>query len=352
MSARENKNFTRCSPIDVPYEDRKLHNDGILDSLMGYKEWFHYMGTFFVNENRLTFVVGFPSYLCGMGALGWISFNKKQYSFAGNPQIPGHYGFFDLTVHAEFNKSKNGYLIEYPKASPNSGYTGHVNGKFPDYTITVTTPELEVTISMHINSPKESVYTRNLCPWLIGGWFHSGDVTCLLEGTINGQNLGPVKGRGWYERNWAHIPLPPASWFWFMTHLENGDVFDLLVEKSMGIRIHYLDECWLYQNRTFCEIPYYEATIPEKVKRAIQKRDYSQIIEKKITCRGRTNTETFNVTATITDFRQYEFCNCCASIKWANFIIETEGEAHINGKDIDMKGWGAAEYAPILYWWC
>lgn len=354
VAYKEKKNRNRCSdPMDVAYEDKKLHNDGIFDSLMGYKEWFHYMATFSVDGKPLSFVLGFPKSLPGMGALGWISFDKNQYSLAGNPEKPGSPKFFKLETRGKFAEHEKGYTIEYPKTS--GEYRGHIKGVYPEYTIAIQTPELDITVTLRIDEPEKSVYTRKLCPWMSGGWFHSGDITAMLEGVVQGKEFkkGSVKGRGWYERNWAHVPVPlPASWFWFATHIETGEVFNLLIEKFLWKRVHYLDECWLYKKGTFYPFSDYKARSSDVLERAVEKRDYSSIIGEHIYCEGKNGENSFRLTATVTDFRQYEYLDVCSNVKWMNPIIETEGEAHIEGESIDMKGRGVAEQASILYWWC
>lgn len=343
--------------MNVPHEDKKLHNDGFFKSYMGYKEWFHYTGTFSVDGKLLAFVIGFPLHLRGMGALGWISYgdhnSRDQYSLAGNPQYNNCRGFFKLENRADFAHFAKKYEITYPEMVGGS-YSGHITGGYPDYTINLYTPELELEIKMKINSPDTSVVKRNLSPWINGGWFHSGDVAVSLKGTLAGKPVeAETKGKGWYERNWAHIPTPSAEWFWFMTHLDNGDVFNMLAEKCLNIQINYLNECWLYQKpQTFCDFSHYKAHIPPELKEAIKKQDYSDIIGKRICGKGKNKKNSFKVKATIVDFRQYEYQDCCASIKWANFILETEGEVTINSNPVSMNGQGVAEWAQIAYWWC
>ncbi len=345
--------------MNVAYEDSKLHNDGIFDSLMGYKEWFHYQGTFSVNGNPLTFVMGFPKSYTGMGVFGWISFEGKQYSLAGNTKDVDHDGFHELETTAEFGTLQKGYTLTYEAGStPEDTYKGHIEGVFPKYTIDVKTPDLDLVITMEINSPQISVAEREIFEWIpfnkrFASWFHSGDITASLKGTLQGKKVeADAKSRGWYERMWSKVMvLWPSEWFWFMVHLDNEAVFDLYVAKSIGIRVPPLDECWLYVKGVFHEFSCYNADFPRSLRDAMKKKEYSEVIGKCITCKGKNGGNSFEVKATITDFRQYEFQNYSADIKYTNFIFDTEGEAQINGNTIDMKGQGAAEWAPIRYWW-
>ncbi len=341
--------------MNIAHEDEKLHDDGIFDGLMGYKEWFHYLGTFYVSGNPLNFMLGFPCSYPGMGALGWISFEGNQYALAGN--TTNHNGFFEVETHAEFQQLSPGYRIEYPeKPASGSTYTGNVTGKYPDYAITIKTPQLDLEIKMSISSPASVTY-RIPFEWLplgerIAAWFHSGDITTSIKGTVLGKDITSTssKNTGWYERNWAKIPLPPSEWFWLMAHLDNGAVFDLLIESALGMRVHALDECWLYNHGGFHEFYNYQAQIPDSIKKAT-KTGYSKIIGECIKCYGKTGGNSFQLKATVTDFRRYEYCSYYAHIKWTNLILETEGKAIIDGSTIDMTGSGKAEIAPILYWW-
>jgi hypothetical protein len=345
--------------MDVAYEDRKLHDDGIFDGLMGYKEWIHYQGTFFVNGKPLALVMGFPRSYTGMGAFGWISFDGNQYSLAGNKDTDKN-GFFDLQrIPVHFSPSEPGYILQYTaEPEPHKVYDGTMRGAFPDYAIEVKTPDLDITIELSINS-SESIYQKEVFQWMpfkkrVASWFHSGDVAASLKGTIAGRPVTTDinKNRGWYERMWSKVVvLWPSEWLWFMAHLDNGAVFDLYTAKSAGMRMHPLDECWLYDTEVFHEFSHYEAEFPEDLKGAIQKRDYSEIVGKCIVCRGKNGGNSFDITATVTDFRQYEFRDYTADIKYTNFIFETDGKALIDGNAIDMKGRGAAERAPIKYWW-
>lgn len=175
----------------------------------------------------------------------------------------------------------------------------------------------------------------------------------MVEGTINGKDMVPVKGRGWYERNWDRIlVLGPSEWFWFMSHLDNGDVFDLLIEKTLGVRICFLDECWLYSKEKFHEFSCYDSRIPFRLRKAILIKNYSNIIGKKIYCRVKTGMHFNKITATVEDFRQYEYAHEDARIKWANFIIKTEGKIIVDDELINMAGRGVAEWARITYWKC
>lgn len=347
--------------MDVAYEDRKLHNDGIFDTLMGYKEWFHYQGTFSVHGDPLTFVLGFPKSYTGMGAFGWISYEGNQYSLAGNTKDVDHDGFYDLETTAAFKQlhDKKGYTLQYETGSTPEKYKGFIEGVFPRYTIDVKTPDLDLVITMEINSPQTSVAEKKVFEWMpcnkrFASWFHSGDITISLAGTVSGSKIdvGAEESRGWYERMWSKVVvLWPSEWFWFMVHLDNGDVFDLYIAKTMDTTVHPLDECWLYDKGIFYEFFRYNAHFPRELEEAIKKRKYSEIIGKCITCRGENEENSFEVRATITDFRQYEFNDYSANIKYTNFLFDTEGEAVIDGKTVDMKGQGAAERAPMLYWW-
>lgn len=350
--------------MNVPYEDRKLHNDGIFDSLLGYKEWFHYQGTFFVGEKPLTFVMGFPQSFTGLGVLGWVSFDNRQFSLAGNLEDEDHDGFFDLKTRAHYRKiqknGKKGYNLRYEGGpNPEETYKGNVEGIFPELTIDITTPDCDFVISMDINSPQTSVAQTEVFKQMpfrkrIASWFHSGDTTASVKGTIQDTDVTTTsnRNRGWYERMWSKVTvLWPSEWFWFMIHLDNGAVFDLYIATSMGLRVHSFDECWLYENGTFHRFTHYDGHVPENLGRAIAIQDYSEIIGERITCKGKEKDSSFQVDATITDFRQYEFHNYSANINYTNFIFETEGEAIIGGNTIDMKGRGVAEWAPMKYWW-
>lgn len=343
--------------MNVSYEDEKLHNDGIFDGLIGYKEWFHYVGTYYVDGDVLDFMLGFPVSLPGMGALGWISYKGNQYSLAGNTDCCREY--FNVKTRATFEGPLPGYKIDYPNP-PGAPYTGWIEGEYPDYTINVETPDVDVRISMRINLPDPSLpHTSVMCrrpfAWLplgdkISGWFHSGDVTTAITGTVAGEDVTTTHSRGWYERNWAKLPIPaPAEWFWLMTHLDNGAVFDLLIEKFLDTQIHHLDECWLYHNGTFHEFSNYWANVPSNVKTCIRK-GYSPVAGECITCGGKDG-DSFRLTATITDVRQYIACSYYVWIKWTNFILKTDGEAVIDGAPMSLKGHGRAEIARIFYWW-
>lgn len=341
--------------MNIPYEDEKLHNDGIFDGLFGYKEWFHYVGTYQVDGELLDFMLGFPASLPGMGALGWIAYKGNQYPLAGNINYCNQ--FFKIKTRAKFKGLSPGYTIDYP-TSPDTSYTGRVHGKYPDYTINLDTPHVDAQISMHINlpdPPHTSVMCKRPFAWLplgkkISGWFHSGDVTTSIRGTVAGEDVTTTYGKGWYERNWAKLPIPaPAEWFWLMTHTDNGAVFDLLIEKFLDIRIRQLDECWLYKDGTFHEFSNYWAKIPHNIERCIEK-GYRPIKGEVITCGGN-NGGSFHLKATITDVRQYVSCSYYVWIKWTNFILETDGEAVIDGTPISLKGHGKAEIARIKYWW-
>ncbi len=341
--------------MDVKCEDKKLHNDGIFDGFMGYREWFHYLCTFPVDGIPLTFMLGFVGSFLGWGTVGWISFNGKQYSLDGNTEDKDYDKFFDITTKAEVEQLDLGYKIEYPKKTKDStenAYTGWVEGNFPGYSMGVKTPELDISVTMTINKPTASIYQRTLSPWVSGGWFHSGDVAASLKGTIEGRTVASESNKGWYERNWSKIPiLWPSKWFWLVTHLDDGAVFDLLIETSMGVRIPFLDECWLYKGDTFHKFSDYQARSCETLEKAIGRKDYSKIVGECFTCNKKNKENSFKMTATITDFRQYEFRNYYAYIKWTNFLFETEGEARIDGKSLDLIGRGKAESAPIWYWW-
>jgi len=346
--------------MNVQYEDKKLHNDGIFDGFMGYKEWFHYQGTFFVDGKPLNFVLGFVrSYSC-WGVLGWISFDGKQFSLAGNIKDKDSYGVYKLRkFDVGFTSRENGYTFQYKtEPEPGSVYTGTVEGEFPEYKMNIKTPDLHIEIEMRINSPEISVYQEEIFEWMpfgkrISCWFHSGDITASMKGTVQGRKVtSGGENRGWYERQWSKVPvLWPSEWLFFMIHLDNGAVFDLYVVRSLGIRVQSLDECWLYENGTFHEFTDYDAHFSPNLKKAIKEKEYSEIVGNRITCSGSKSENSFNVDAVITDFRQYRFCSFYAAIKWNNFVFETEGEATIGGKTIDMKGRGIAEWAPIKYWW-
>jgi hypothetical protein len=347
--------------MNVAYEDKKLHNDGIFDSLMGYKEWFHYLGAFSVKGKPLTFMLGFPMSYTGMGAFGWISFDKKQYSLAGNLKDVNNDGFYELQrfpVH--FESSKTGYTLEYvAEPEPGKEYRGVIKGDYPHYTFDMKTPDISIIIKMTINEPQKSVFEKEVFEWMpfnkrLASWFHSGDVTISLKGTIGKDTVetGAEKSRGWYERMWSKVVvLWPSEWLWFMTHLDSGAVFDLYTAVSLGIRVHPLDECWLYKKGVFHEFSDYKAEFEKGLKEALKKKKFKDAIGKHIYCTGKEGEDSFNITATITDFRQYEFQDYSACIKYTNFVFETEGEAVINGDTQNMKGRGSAEWAPMKYWW-
>lgn len=352
--------------MNIAHEDTKLHDDGIFGSYMGYKEWFHYEGTFFVGKKLLTFVLGFPRSHPGTGALGWISFDNNQYSLAGNPEDGTYDKFFNLETRADIQPDPSGqkYTITY-KDLESGTYTGNITGEWPrnsttpTYIININTPEIdELTIALKLNS-LDSVFTREIpqytiCNKQITSWFHSGDITASLKGTIQGEDITSIteKNRGWYERMWAKIPVFwPSEWLWFMAHLDYGGVLDLYVAKTLGMRVHALDECWVYEREIFNQFSDYWIHFPEKLEEAVEKRDYSKILGECITCGGRNKGNSFLLKAYITDFRQYEFCSYYADIKWTNFIFETEGTAIIGSKTIDLKGQGVAERAPMNYWW-
>lgn len=341
--------------MDIECEDKKLHKDGIFDGLMGWREWFHYLCTFPVDGIPLTFMLGFVGSFPGWGTVGWISYNGKQYSLDGNTEDTDYNKFFEITTRAKVKPQDAGYRIDYPKkckGSAENAYTGHVEGNFPDYSIEVKTPELDLSVTMEIKKPTASIYQRTLSPWISGGWFHSGDVAATLNGTIEGHTVESDSNKGWYERNWSKIPiLLPAKWFWLVTHLDNGGILDLLIETFLGVRIRFLDECWLYRGETFHEFSDYRADFSEPLEKAIRRKDYSKIVGECFTCEGKNKGNSFEMTATITDFRQYEFRDYFAYIKWTNLLFETEGEARIEGKSLDLTGRGKAESAPIWYWW-
>jgi hypothetical protein len=340
--------------MDVAHEDWQIHGDGC-----GCREWFHYVATFFVNGTPLTFMLGFPRAREEMGALGWISFDGKQYSLAGNTAMNKD-GCYELKTHADFNLFSPGYMITYPKKEREDTrkdsiiYSGTVHGHFPDYQIEVNTPELHINIALSINS-RDSVFTRDLSPWIKGGWFHSGDVTASLEGTIAGKKVVSHTDMGWYERNWSKFPvIVPCEWFWLNTRLDKGGEFNLLVEKALDIRIPLLDECWLFYGGTFHEISDYQYNFSDPLKRALRNKNHTKIKDGKITCKGK-NKNPFNMTAFITDFRQYTFKNSDESsfrarVTWTNFSVRTEGSTEMDGTTVDMNGQGFAERALIWYW--
>jgi hypothetical protein len=136
-----------------------------------------------------------------------------------------------------------------------------------------------------------------------------------------------------------------------MAHLENGYIFDLYTAKSLGLQVHPLDECWLYHDGTFSLFTHYESQFPEGLQTAIENKNYPAIIGKCITYRGRNGKNRFEAKAKITGFRRYEFRDYSANIKYTNFIFDMSGNAVIDGDTIDMKGRGAAEWAPMKYWW-
>ena len=340
--------------MDVASEDWQIHGNGC-----GYREWFHYVATFFVNGTPLTFMLGFPQAREKMGALGWISFHGKQYSLAGNTAINKN-GYYELKTHADFKPLSPGYKITYPRKEGKNTendvtvYSGTVHGRFPDYQIEVNTPELHLNIALSINS-RDSVFTKNLSPLINGGWFHSGDVTASLEGTIAEKKVVSHSTNGWYERNWSKIPLiVPCEWFWLNTHLDKGGEFNLLVEKALDIRIPLLDECWLYKKGVFHEIFDYNYSFSTSLKRALRTNNNTTIKNEKITCKGK-NKNPFNMTAFIIDFRQYTFkpldeSSFRARVTWTNFSVRTEGSIKMDGTTVDMSGQGFAERAFIWYW--
>lgn len=336
--------------MDIKYEDKKLHKDGILRGLFGYKEWFHFAGNLTVRGKPLTFMIGFPKSLPGMGALGWVSFDGAQYSLAGNKDQTKD-NFFNVTTHAEFSPTSSGYCLKYP-VSPSdtkTGYTGTIIGDYPKYTLDCKTPDLDIMIEMSILAEK-SVIEKELFLWMpdqkrVASWFHSGDITVTLEGTLNQETLS-CQGKGWYERMWSKVMvLWPSEWLFFMAHLDTGGVFDLLCEKTLGKQIRLLNECWLYHGN-LVKFPHYWIKFPESLN------DYHDYIGKKITCRGYNNSgDSFEIIATITDFRQYKARRYYSNMKWLNYICEIEGEAEIKGKTVDLAGRAYAEKAPIKYWW-
>lgn len=105
--------------MDIQHEDAKLHDDGIFDGFIGYKEWFHYEGTFFVDGIPLTFVLGFPRSCPGAGVVGWISYKtpqseKHQFSLDGNPPDNSIPGFFKLETRAHIQPNPpHQYTIQY-----------------------------------------------------------------------------------------------------------------------------------------------------------------------------------------------------------------------------------------------
>ncbi len=346
--------------MDVVKEDKKLHDDGIFGKLMGYKEWFHYLGIFWVNGEPLTFMLGTPMSFTGRGAFGWISYKGNQYSLAGNKDTDKN-GFFDLQrIQVPFEPTETGYQLWYI-AEPDIGavYKGVITGAFPDYTFTMKTPDINTEITMRIEVPRHSVYQKEVFEWMpdekrLASWFHSGDVTASITGTIGGKDVTSTdeRNRGWYERMWSKVVvLWPSDWLWFMVHLDNGAVFDLYQAKTIDMCVHPLDECWVYQDQIFHEFPQYTIALPRDLEKAIENKDYNSILDKCIRCEGKNKENSFTIDATVTDFRQYEFHDYSANIKYINFMFETAGEAVIDGSSIDMKGRGAAEWAPILYWW-
>ncbi len=371
--------------MDVQYEDTKLHDDGILDGFIGYKEWFHYEGTFFVDGIPLTFVIGFPRSCGGAGVIGWISYKspqsgKTQFSLDENPPDEDNEGFFKLETRANIRPkpSEALYIITYPrtkKDSPDNGdsypkndknsdpdvYEGTVTGQWPNkkengnpcYTITVKTPDLRLTITMDYNP--HSVIAQEPCCHLVGGWFHTGKVNASITGKIEGNPIDAHTQMAWYERNWSKLPVFwPSQWLWFMAHLDNGSVFDSLEISTMGVRVPYFNECWLYLDETLYEFPHYWVHFPETVEEAIREKDYSRIVKEKkecITCGGRNEENSFLLQAAIVDFRQYTVQKIYASINWTNFILEITGKAIINGDTILLNGRGVAERTPMCYWW-
>ncbi len=344
--------------MDVVREDGKLHNDGICESLMGYKEWFHYQGTFFIKGKPLSFVMGFPRSFTGMGALGWISYNGKQYALTPSKDKDKD-GFYDLErFFVEFESFKTGYFLWYiAEPSPFKVYHGVIKGEYPRYVLDIQTPDLHIEITMVIT--QGSVFQKEVFPWMpfgkrIASWFHSGDIKASLKGTIKGEDIisEDERNRAWYERMWSKVPvLWPSRWLWFMSHLDNGAVFDLYTAESLGVRIHPFDECWLYLGGKFYEFSDYKASFPKELEDAVKSRDCAGIKDKYIHCEGKNGRNSFEVDARITDFRQYEFHDYSADVKYTNFLFETKGEARIGDSVIDMKGRGAAERAPIKYWW-
>lgn len=346
--------------MDIKYEDKKLHDDGIFDSLMGYKEWFHFLGTFFVDETPLSFMLGFPRSFTGMGAFGWIAFRKKQYSLVGNPDQDKD-GFFDLQrIPVKVQTRKAGYELWYiAEPQPRRIYHGIITGEFPHYTLDIETPEIDIEMDMKIKLNPYSIATKEVFHWMpfdkrIASWFHSGDVTASLKGTIKGEDVTTSnrKNRGWYERMWSKIPvLWPSKWLWFMSHLDTGAVLDLYIATTLGIRVPVFNECWLYINGKFHPFREYTAEFPHTLETAIGEKRFLDILGERIHCKGYDKDNSFDITAEITDFRQYEFCDYSARVKYTNFFFETTGTAVIDGATMDLKGRGAAERAPMLYWW-
>lgn len=149
----------------------------------------------------------------------------------------------------------------------------------PHYIITITTPELELTITMDYHLP--SVVAREPCCRFIGGWFHTGKVRASITGKIEGTPINAHTHMGWYERNWSKLPVFwPSQWLWFMTHLDNGGVFDILEISTMGVRVPSLNECWLYMDNTLYDFPFYWIHFPERLEKAIIEKDYSTIVKK------------------------------------------------------------------------
>ncbi|MBU6996284.1 MAG: hypothetical protein HXS41_00240 [Theionarchaea archaeon] len=346
--------------MDVRYEDKKLHDDGIFDSLMGYKEWFHFLGTFFVDETPLSFMLGFPRSYTGMGAFGWIAFQKKQYSLVGNPDQDKD-GFFDLQrIPVKFRSMKSGYELWYvAEPQPRRIYHGMITGEYPHYALEIETPLVDIEIDMKIELDPCSIASKEVFQWMpcnkrIASWFHSGDVTASLKGTIGGEDVTTRKrkNRGWYERMWSKISVCwPSKWLWFMSHLSTGAVLDLYIATTGGIRVRPFNECWLYMNGTFHPFREYTAAFPDTLEAAIRDKKYRNILGEKIHCTGHDGDNSFDITAEITDFRQYEYNDYSARVKYTNFFFETTGTAVIDGTHVDLEGRGAAERAPMLYWW-
>ncbi|MBU7015197.1 MAG: hypothetical protein HXS52_03600 [Theionarchaea archaeon] len=346
--------------MEVKDEDKKLHDDGILDSLMGYKEWFHFLGTFFVDETPLSFMLGFPRSFTGMGAFGWIAFQKNQYSLVGNPDQDKD-GFFDLQrIPVKFQTTTSGYELWYvAEPQPRNIYHGIIEGNYPHYALEIETPQVDIKMTMDIELDPCSVTTKEVFSWMpfekrIASWFHSGDITMSLKGTVRGEDVttSSRKNRGWYERMWSKIPVCwPSEWLWIMSHPETGAVLDLYIATSLGIRVRPLDECWLYINGKFHPFREYTAEFPRTLETAIREKKYPDIIGKEIHCEGRDGDNSFDLTAEITDFRQYEYKDYSARVKYVNFFFDTTGEAVIDGTATTLNGKGAAERAPMLYWW-
>lgn len=339
--------------MNYQQEDSTLHNKGICNGYCGYKEWFHYETEILVDEDPLTMVLGGVKSHPACGCLGWLSFHGTQYSLAGNPADPSHKGFYVLNTRGKIHSYPHLYTLTYA-----SGSTGSVEGTFPSYALSLATPQLDLQVTLNINTPQKSIASRTLSPWLSGGWFHSGDVSVTLEGDISGESVfsHDRRNRGWYERNWSKLPVFwPSEWFFMMIHLDNGAVLDLYRITSLKIPVHFFDECWIYTDETFTPFTSYDAHIPPSLYEALKKKDYFSVLKNEITAQGthetHSHTDSFSLTATITDFRQYAVHTYYSHIAWSNFFIQTTGEAQVQGTPMDMSGRGIVELCQVKYWW-